>query len=662
MKSIRIKELEIINFKGIKSLKLDFGTDGNRSIYGANGTGKTTIFDAFTWLLFNKDSQGRNDFEIKHLDPENNVTENQQVEVYAELLIDDEVVEVRKALKEKWVTKRGSETSEFTGNETAYFYNSVPLSQKEFQSKIGNIVDENVFKMITNPNAFVSLKWQDQRKTLVELTEIPSDKEIALGDLDLENLLNEIGNQKTMDEFIAQTKHSIKKAKDEIDSVPARIEELNRSLPTPIVEKNITANIEALQAKLETIDNEITNKMAQFDTVIENRNKHKSAIQALVSKINDIEFNVKEESKTKANQKDPSATELKSLKMEFDNVDQQAVSALLKVKNLEAEIAQLENNRATLRDDWKKVNAKKFELKEDDTTCKCCGQALENFEGLKNELEYKFNGSKQQVLKSIQTKGEGYKQEQELKEKSLESSKLQLEEHRNSNKERSEKIEVLEKKIKDSSAKVFDADKFIVETLLGNSEYNALKTEKLELEKTNFDTPTEDVAADLKLKKQPIQAEINKLQGYLKDKEIVTKTNERIGELKDVEKSQNQVVAQFERKLFLVEKFNKKKIELLDQTVNKMFSLVKFKLFDYLINGGVKETCEAMVNGVPFSNVNTAMRTNAGIDIINTLCDYYKVNAPIFVDNKESVTTLIYTESQKICLEVSPEDTVLRIN
>ena len=247
MKSIRLKQLKINNFKGIKALKLDFGTDGNNTIYGANASGKTTVFDSFTWLLFGKDSQGKSDFEVKQLDQENNIIHNQEVEVFAELLIDSEIVEIRKVLNEKWTKKRGSEIAEFTGNETTYFFNSVPLTQKEFQLKISNIVDENIFKIITNPIAFVSLKWQDQRKTLVEIAGIPSDTEIALGDTDLENLLNEVGTQKNIEEFTAQTKHSIKQAKEEINNIPARIEELNRSLPVPIVEKNVIANIENLQ-------------------------------------------------------------------------------------------------------------------------------------------------------------------------------------------------------------------------------------------------------------------------------------------------------------------------------------------------------------------------------------------------------------------------------
>ena len=224
------------------------------------------------------------------------------------------------------------------------------------------------------------------------------------------------------------------------------------------------------------------------------------------------------------------------------------------------------------------------------------------------------------------------------------------------------KIEELDAKVKASKNTVFDANKFITESLLTNAEYNELQTKVAKLRELKFETPTEDANSELKAKKQEIQAEITKLQGYIQDNKRISETNQRIEELKAQENSQNQVIAQFERKLFLIEKFNKKRIEMLDQSVNKMFSLVKFKLFDIQINGGVKDTCEAMVNGVPFSNVNTASKINSGIDIINTLCKYYQVTAPIFVDNKESVTKIIATESQRIALEVSPDDQVLRIN
>lgn len=662
MKSIRIKQFNINNFKGIKSLKIDFGTEGNKNILGANGTGKTTLFDAFMWLLFNKDSQGRSDFEIKQLDQNNNIIHNQEVEVFAELLIDNEVIEIRKILSEKWTKKRGSDISEFTGNETTYFFNSVPLSQKEFNLKISMLIDENIFKIITNPTAFVSLKWQDQRKTLVDIAGMPSDTQIALGDDDLEELLNEIGTQKSIDEFISQTKFSIKQAKDELNNIPARIEELTRSLPVPIIEKNVIANIQNLEKELQNIDKQIEDKMLQFDSVIGKRNQNQKAIQEVQSKLNDIEFKTKEEAKTKALLKDPAVHEIDLLVNEFNDREVEINNLNSKIKTLELEISDLSKKRDSLREDWQNVNARQFELKSTDTTCNSCGQELPNAEGKRSELEFRFNFVKQDELDSINKKGGGYKAQQDLFEETLKKHNEDLIELKNTNHSCKEKIEKLRDNLKTSSYNVFDPDKFITESLLNNTEYNQLKNEISTLKSLTFETPTESLTAELKEKKQEIQSEIIKLNGYLQDNKRSVEIYKRIEELKNQESSQNQVVAKFERKLFLVEKFNKKKIDLLDETVNKMFSLVKFKLFDAQINGGIKDTCEAMVNGVPFSNVNTASKINAGIDIINTLCEFYGVTAPIFIDNKESVTEVIKTESQTIFLTVSPEDKVLKID
>jgi chromosome segregation ATPase len=536
------------------------------------------------------------------------------------------------------------------------------LSQKEFQLKIDNIVDENIFKIITNPNAFVSLKWQDQRKTLVEIAQIPDDREIALGNTDLENLLNEVGNHKTIEEFTAQTKHSIKKAKEEIDNIPARIEELTRSLPVPIVEKNVIANIESLKKELDAIDEKIGNKMSQFDSVIEQRNSHQVHIQKVQSKINDIEFKIKEEAKTKASGKNPQELELNSLKKEFYSNQEDINNIKVRLTNLEGTIQQLERYRNDLRTQWAEVNARQFKLNPTDTTCNTCGQELQNSDSLQSELEYKFNTRKQTELKAIQEKGGGYKNDQELKEADLKKVTIQLAETQKTNNALELKIEELDTKVKASSNAIFNADNFITESLLSDEEYNNLKRDIAILQQLTFETPTEENTAEFKTEKQEIQDQIVKLNGYLQDNKRIGETNERIDELKTQESSQNHVIAQFERKLFLIEKFNKKKIDLLDQSVNKMFSLIKFKLFDIQINGGVKDTCEAMVNGVPFGNVNTASRINAGLDIIKTLCQYYKVLAPVFIDNKESVTKIIATDSQRICLEVSPDDKVLRIN
>src|SRR5690554_6283020 len=167
MKSIQLKRLQISNFKGIKKLSIDFNSVTN--IYGANAAGKTTIFDAFTWLLFGKDSQDRKDFDIKPIDKNGNIIQKIENEVEGELICNDETIVLKRIHREKWVKKRGFPEPEFTGNETVYFWNDVPMNAKEYQSKINDLLDESIFKLISNPLAFNNLKWQDRRGVLMDI-------------------------------------------------------------------------------------------------------------------------------------------------------------------------------------------------------------------------------------------------------------------------------------------------------------------------------------------------------------------------------------------------------------------------------------------------------------------------------------------------------------
>lgn len=92
-----------------------------------------------------------------------------------------------------------------------------------------------------------------------------------------------------------------------------------------------------------------------------------------------------------------------------------------------------------------------------------------------------------------------------------------------------------------------------------------------------------------------------------------------------------------------------------------MFSGVKFRLFDTQINGGLVECCDALVNGVPWLDVNNADKINAGISIINVLSAHYGQTAPIWIDNSESITDILPSDSQVIELYVSKPDKTLRI-
>ena len=120
-KKIILKQLMLKDFKGIKSFTINFG-EKVTNVKGDNGEGKTTIFDAFNWLLFDKNSIGSKNFEIKTLDDKNNAVHMLEHEVQGILMVDGKDVTLKKVYSETWTRKRGCESKEMTGHSTAYFY------------------------------------------------------------------------------------------------------------------------------------------------------------------------------------------------------------------------------------------------------------------------------------------------------------------------------------------------------------------------------------------------------------------------------------------------------------------------------------------------------------------------------------------------------------
>lgn len=152
---IKLNKLIIKNFKGIKNVVLD-SNGKDLAVYGDNAVGKTTIACAWNWLLFDKDSNDKADtnFTIK---PQNELGQdinNLQTLVEAELLVDGNPIKIKKTREEKWTKPHGATEKVFDGHTKFYWFNEVPLKATPYKAKIDELVDENIFKMITNPLYF----------------------------------------------------------------------------------------------------------------------------------------------------------------------------------------------------------------------------------------------------------------------------------------------------------------------------------------------------------------------------------------------------------------------------------------------------------------------------------------------------------------------------
>lgn len=149
---------------------------------------------------------------------------------------------------------------------------------------------------------------------------------------------------------------------------------------------------------------------------------------------------------------------------------------------------------------------------------------------------------------------------------------------------------------------------------------------------------------------------------WLADRERIAANNKRIAEL-EKEYSESQChLAELEGLEYQLQQFSKARIEQMEGRINGMFDIVRFKMFEQQINGGEIETCEATVDGVPFADLNSAMKINAGLDIINAFCKANDVEAPIFIDNRESVCELTPVGSQVVNLIVDANYEFLKVN
>ena len=665
MKTINIKSLKLTNFKGIRSLPIN-ELSNETYIYGDNGTGKTSVFDAFTWLLFGKDSQDRSSFEIKTLDKDNQVIPKIEHEVEAIIEVNGERIELRRILREKWVTRRGSTESEFKGNETTYEWNGVPMNAGDYNNKISTIVDEKIFKMITNPAAFSALKWQDQRDVLIDMTGNITDHDVARGDADFEALLLKL-TDKSLDEYKKQIKASLKKSKDEIKSIPTRIDEVQRSKPEPLDFDKIRAEAESKSKDVEHINNQITDKLKAQQADIERQKGVQKEIYAVETEISNKRHEVRTIAQQKFNelQDEPRKINRKIETIDFDikNNEAQTERISKRIIQLNSNIASHTKDMASLREKWNTENAKTFDFDENECACPTCKRKFDDadIQDKRKDLEQHFISNQNAVKAKIQSQGNALKTEKENWEKEI----LELQNDVNELKESLTKLWT-NRAEQSEQLKAFDTDKSVdaisKDLMVQNEDWFTKKQSEIKSLKDQLQDADQVDVSELKSKRTQIEGEISELRAQLQIENQIKSSNARINQLSDEERILAQGIADIEKELFTIEAFEKEKITRIEDSVNQRFQFVDFKLFETQINGGEIPTCKALINGVPFSDANTASKINAGIDIINTLCMHYSASAPVFIDNRESVVDLIATESQVVNLIVSEEDKKLRVS
>jgi DNA repair exonuclease SbcCD ATPase subunit len=648
---MKILNLTLQNFKGIRYFRLDTqGKDTN--IYGDNAAGKTTLADAFMWLMFGKDSLNRADFQIKTLGPDGEPEHGLEHSVEAVLELEDgQRLALKKVYQEKWTKKRGSATAEFTGHTTDYYIDGVPVQKKEYDARIVEIADENIFRLLTDPRYFNEiLHWQKRRELLLEVCGDVSDAEVIASKADLSKLVDILGNR-TIEQHRKVIQARRTEINKELEKIPVRIDEVKRGLPNIddiTNEKELPNDIARLREELKAKQEELA--QAKAGGQIAEKTKELRLIEAQMMDLRNKHRQTLDE-KVGEKSRELSLIQSGMYKLRADINAKNDV-----IKSYEAEIKSLEAKMENLRNKWREVNAEQFEFNQD-TNCPTCGQPLpqEQLQEAREKALAQFNRAKAEKLESINADGNRLKEMKTSLEEKLEIMGHEIEKA---------KVDLAELEQKEAAMKEeIDVIMQGAEPVESTPEYVRLQKEHEEIQE-QIRQAQEDVSITV----AAIQKEIDEISADLRALEQAAARLEarknglkRIEELKAEERRLAAEFEDLEQQIYLTEEFIRAKVQMLEDKINSKFKMARFKLFETQVNGAISETCETTYNGVPYSNLNNGARLNIGLDIINTLADHYGFTPPVWLDNAESVTNILPTMGQQIRLIVSAPDKKLRV-
>ena len=641
MKEIKINRLTLENFKCHRLLNLVL--DGRPvSIYGDNATGKTSIYDALTWLLFGKDSMGNGEknIDIKPLDGNGEVKDHQAItSVEAEFLVDGQIQTFQRTYREVWTTRRGTGTPVYEGNTSDYFVNGVPQKKNAFDTAIKEMVSEDLFRMLTSVSHFAAgMKWQERRAVLFDMAGTLTDKEIMVKDDKFKPLLDSLGNLSLAD-FKSKLLHQKKGQTGIRDDSPTRINECERTL-ADIAGINFAEAREQEQELIRKKDGLQVQLLAlEQDTVLEK--KRLELREAKLERKNiESQIDLFREQQRKAV---PDLSGIrKSLRHEKERLEQDK-KILDETQRI---INQYENGIQKSREDYVRVNGEAFA----GGICPTCGQALP-FEQLQ-EATRGFNLQKEKRLDMIIRQAESMKTGKEQSEASAATISASI-------RKREANIAEMESQLTTSqvpSVEIKNMDGYYEELADVNERIDALQ-----LEISRLMADSSKVREQLRTDLNAADGQLRFVQGVLAKEAIKAQTEKRIAELKADARNAAQILERIEQMLYLMEEFTRYKAKFVEQSINDHFRIATFRLFREQANGGLEERCDVVYDGVPFMGLNNGMKVNVGIDIINALSRHYGVTVPLFVDNAEAVTRLEPCNAQVIRLVVSENDKELRI-
>lgn len=647
---LRLNQLEIKDFAGIKEERFEFnGQDAK--IYGDNATGKTTTAVALNWLLFDKGLEGQK-IDIVPKDENNNHIHEKVPTVTAVFDYDGQELKLSRESHPNYEKVEGSTKKHYKNSRTTKQYiDEVPFPITKYKAEINKIIDEEVFKLVTNPDAFPQLHWQDKRKMLFEISGDVTDEQVIESSKELESLLNVISNRSIEDEKKV-IKEKLSKSKEDLEYIPVQIRTLNDQLENNSTRLDVTD----IEKEIEQHNKELSElNTKRID--IENG----GAALEIRKQINEKQYeldNMKRsiESNT-VDKKQGIEREISSLQSDLEIFNSKTKRISDEIKEMNGRKESLLNEYHALIKERDKVESERPHTHVDDT-CPTCKQTLpeSEIEAANKNAEEQFNIKKSQRLEQLQSDIDRVIQSGKDIAAAIEKNKEQRNDIDTQELTSKKRIETLNKQLDKFNKEVVSAE--------DNTEYQELRheikvlEEKLSNEKENVQTQVDEIKKQI----EEVEIKLTEQRELLADHRAAERIKKSIEEYHKKEESLLDVIEELKHQQYLLDQFTKTKVNLITEKVNETFDLAQFKLFHTQVNGDIKETCEIMVDGVTYDGgLNNAMKMNVGLDIIQTLSKHFNIEAPIFIDNSESVTQLKKVPAQQIQLIVSEEDKSLRL-
>ncbi len=675
---IALGALKFDNFKGIRNLEINFGPK-ETNIYGKNEAGKSSIVDGFYFLLYGKDAFDRKDFDVKNTKhPELNKLDH----VVEGTLIHNGKKEVLKhVFREEWVKKHGESEKKLKGNINEYYWNGLSMTATEYASRINEILPENVFKILTNPHYFNDDKKMPKparRAILEKLADVSgSDIDIATSIGGFDDLIKEITDMNLTD-FKKKIRQEINALKKKIEEYKPKIDENLRNIPdytsflavqdkaiqlsllnnkyesVDVIFETLERAIKIHQEELSVIDDAISNRVNAHKAKLSGIQEIQNQIHQLKTQLSQVEYTVKKGIQDAENEK---ASKYNNAKNAVTLIEQDINSKKALLESKKAVNERIEKDTTELKENWLKQKSREFVYDESQFSCPTCQRDFEthDIEESKRIMKENFDAETKRILDITNTKGLALKAEKDSNNELIETISVTI-----------HGLEVKLNEAKEELKKVLPASQDLqiqfTSSLENNAEIIDLKKQIAVLEeRLKAEDDREVNTDDLKAQKAPINTLLDELKSKLMVKKQIADLTARIDELEKEQAIQANQQSRLEGLEYQAEQLTKHKITEVEKRVNSMFKTVTFKMYNVLLNGGEEEDCTAFYKGVPWQSLNSAGKIQAGMDIIETIGNYYGFVCPIFLDNRESTTDIPETSSQVINLYVSPDDKVLRV-